>query len=87
MCFCRITFTVVSDPDNDDTDCQELGNAEVDLKTVNFLYEISLHSFVCPGDVCTRGYAQVHYTSHSPALSVHNNLFASYKTTDLIDHT
>ena len=33
--WCRITFTVVSDPENDDMDCEELGNAEVDLKMVN----------------------------------------------------
>ena len=32
--WCRITFTVVSDPENDDMDCEELGNAEVDLKMV-----------------------------------------------------
>ena len=71
MCFCRITFTVVSDPDNDDTDCEELGNAEVDLKTVNLRDFIAL---VCVPErcmyLCTGGYAQVHYTSHSPALSV-----------------
>lgn len=34
----RITFTVVSDPESDDMDCEELGNAEVDLKVVILLY-------------------------------------------------
>ena len=28
---------MVSDPENDDMDCEELGNAEVDLKMVNFV--------------------------------------------------
>ena len=31
---CRITFTVVSDPENDEMDCEELGYAQVDLNKV-----------------------------------------------------
>ena len=27
---------MVSDPENEDKDCEELGNAEVDLKMVNY---------------------------------------------------
>ena len=29
------TFTVVSDPDNDEMDCEELGYAQVDLNMVS----------------------------------------------------
>lgn len=31
---CRITFIAVSDPEDQDTDCEELGAASVDLNMV-----------------------------------------------------
>lgn len=34
---CRITFIAVSDPEDQDTDCEELGAASVDLNMVYML--------------------------------------------------
>lgn len=36
-CVCRITFIAVSDPEDQDTDCEELGAASVDLNMVYML--------------------------------------------------